>query len=307
MSTISHELEGRTVEMTHPERVLFPDDGLTKADLADYHLAVAEHLLRHAGRRPLMLQRFPEGIGEPGFYQKEAGRGVPSWIDTVEVDKSGGTVTHPVLDGPAGLLALTNLSTVSLHRWNARTDDLEHPDLLIIDLDPSTDDIAAVRRAALAVRTLLDELDLAAYVQLTGSRGMHVVSPIDRSAGTDAVTAFASAVARVLSARHPDELTDEFRTKRRRGRLYVDVGRNGWAQTSIAPYSVRPRPGAPVATPIHWDELDDGQLAADRWTVSSVPQRLERDGDPWVDLARHARSLRSRVPTLQALLEQASG
>jgi bifunctional non-homologous end joining protein LigD len=297
---------GRTVTITHPERVLFPDDGFTKADLVQYHLAVAEHLLRHARDRPLMLQRFPEGIGEDGFYQKDVGRGVPGWIPTVQVDKSDGTVTHPVLDGPAALVALTNLSTVSLHRWNSRVDHPDRPDLLIVDLDPSGEDLEPVRRAAHRVRELFDELELAAYLQVTGSRGIHVVSPLDRSAGTEAVVAFAAAVARVLAARYPDELTDEFRTAKRRGRLYVDVGRNGWAQTSISPYSVRPRRGAPVATPIRWDELDDPDLRADRWTLATVPARLDEHGDPWAELSRHGRSLHARAATLQVLLERTS-
>lgn len=302
----TYDLGGRSVEITSPDRVLFPDDGITKADLAGYHSSVAEHLVRHLRDRPLMLQRFPEGIGADGFYQKEAGRGVPDWIRTVEVDKEGGTVNHPVVDDAAALLALTNLSTLSFHRWNTRIDQLDHPDLLIVDLDPSHDDFDAVRRAARRTRELLDELDLAAYVQVTGSRGIHVVSPLDRSAGSDAVAAFATAVARLLAARHPDELTHEFRTAKRRGRLYVDVGRNGRAQTSIAPYSLRPRAGAPVATPIEWDELDDPELRPDGWTLRTVPRRLADRGDPWEHLVRHGRSLASRAPTLQRLLDEAT-
>jgi bifunctional non-homologous end joining protein LigD len=297
----------RRVEITHPDRVLFPDDRLTKADLAEYHHAVAEHLVRHLRDRPLMLQRFPSGIGADGFYQKEAGRGVARWIRTVEVDKEGGTVNHPVIDGPAALLALTNLSTVSFHRWNARVDRLDRPDLLIVDLDPSSDDFDAVRRAARYTLDLFEELDLAAYLQVTGSRGIHVVAPLDRSAGTDAVAAFAAALARLLAARHPGELTDEFRTARRRGRLYVDVGRNGRAQTSIAPYSVRPRRGAPVATPLHPEELDDPALRPDGWTLDTVPGRLDDLGDPWCDIARHGRSLASRAQALQSLLDEVGG
>jgi len=220
------EADGRTVEITHPERVLFPDPGLTKADLAEYHLAVAPVLVPHLRDRPLMLQRFPEGIDADGFYQKEAGRGVPSWLRTVRVDKVGGEVAHPVVDDTASLLALTNLSTVSFHRWTSRADRLDHPDLMVVDLDPSGDDFEAVRRAAHRTLGLFDELDLAAYLQVTGSRGIHVVVPLDRSAATDAVAAFAQGVAAVLAARHPDELTVEPRKRDRRGRLYVIIGRS---------------------------------------------------------------------------------
>jgi bifunctional non-homologous end joining protein LigD len=303
--TTSYSLDGRTVQITHPERVLFPADGLTKADLAAYHDAVAGVLVSHLADRPLMLQRFPEGIDGKGFYQKEGGRGVPGWIRTVEVRKEGGTVRHPVVDDAAALLALTNLSTVSFHRWPSRADDIEHPDLLIVDLDPTTDDFDEVRRAARWTRTVLDELDLPAYLQVTGSRGVHVVVPLDRSATTEAAAAFADGIAHVLAARHSDELTVETRKVSRGSRLYVDIARNGWAQTVVAPYSVRPRPGAPVATPITWDELDDPDLRPDGWTIATVPDRVAQHGDPWSGMASHAHALGPRAERLDALLADA--
>ena len=296
----------RTVTITHPERLLFPDDGITKDDLAEYHRAVAPVMLPHLADRPLMLQRFPEGIGANGFYQKEAGRGVPGWIRTVEAAKAGGVVRHPVVDDLDGLLALTNLSTVSFHRWPSRADHLDRPDLLIVDLDPSTDDFDEVRRAAGWTRELFDELDLAPYAQVSGSRGIHVVAPLDRSADTEAVATFAHDVARVLVARHPDALTTEGRKAARGDRLYVDVARNGWAQTVVAPYSVRPRPGAPVATPIRWDELDDPGLRPDGWTIRTAPARIAEHGDPWERLARHRRSVVPRRERLDDLLAEAA-
>jgi bifunctional non-homologous end joining protein LigD len=297
---------GRDVRITHPERVLFPDDGITKGDLAEYHRTVADALVPHLRDRPLMLQRFPEGIGAKGFYQKEAGRGVPGWLRTVEVTKEGGTVRHPVVDDVDALLALTNLSVVSFHRWPSRADRLPHPDVLVIDLDPSTDDFDDVRRAAWWTRALLEELDLASYLQTTGSRGLHVVVPLDRSADTGTVDAFAADLARVLAARHPDDLTAEFSKAARKNRLYLDTARNGWAQTAIAPYSVRPRRGAPVATPVTWDELDDPGLRPDGWTTRTVPDRLAANGDPWAGMARHGRALHPRRPALDALLDEAS-
>jgi bifunctional non-homologous end joining protein LigD len=293
----------RTVTITHPDRVLFPDDGLTKGDLAEYHRAVSDVLVPHLRDRPLMLQRFPEGIGKAGFYQKEAGRGVPGWIRTVRVDKEGGVVNHPVVDDADALLALTNLSVVSFHRWPSRADQLTQPDVLVMDLDPSTDDFDGVRRAAWWTRELLDELDLESYLQVTGSRGIHVVVPLDRSADTGAVDTFAADVARVLAARHPEELTAEFSKGARGGRLYLDTARNGWAQTAVAPYSVRPRRGAPVATPVTWDELDDPALRPDGFTIHTVPDRLASGGDPWASMSRRGRALLPRRrATLDALL-----
>jgi bifunctional non-homologous end joining protein LigD len=303
------------VTITHPERVLFPADGITKADLAAYHRSVAGHLVRHLADRPLMLQRFPEGIDGQGFYQKAVGPGIPDWVHRVEVAKEGGTVVHPIVDDEASLLVLTNLSTVSFHRWSARTSatsdgeggGVDHPDLLIVDLDPSGDAFDVVRDAARATRDLLDELDLPAYLQVTGSRGIHVVSPLDRTASTEAVGAFARGLARVLAHRHPATLTDEGRKAKRRGRLYVDVARNGWAQTAVAPYSVRPRAGAPVATPITWDELDDPDLRPDGWDITTVPGRLDAVGDPWAGMGRHGRSLRSRWRDLEAMVQATDG
>ncbi len=301
----SYEANGRTITITSDDRVLFPADGYTKADLAAYHHAVADVLVPHLAERPIMLQRFPEGIDGDGFYQKSAGRGVARWIPTFEVPKDGGTVVHPMVGDEAALLALTNLSTISFHRWPSRVDRLDHPDLLVVDLDPSTDDFDVVRRAAQRTRALFDELDLAPHLQVTGSRGVHVVAPLDRSADTGEVVTFANHLARLLSARHPDELTAEFHKVDRGDRLYVDIARNGYAQTVVAPYSVRPRAGAPVATPIDWDELDDPSLRPDTWTMATLPDRLADVGDPWADLRRHGRSLTARRGQLDALLVDA--
>jgi bifunctional non-homologous end joining protein LigD len=162
-----------------------------------------------------------------------------------------------------------------------------------------------VRQAARWTRELLDELDLASVLQVTGSRGLHVVVPLDRSADTAVVDAFAADVARVLAARHPDELTAEFSKAARKGRLYLDTARNGWAQTAIAPYSVRPRRGAPVATPITWDELDDRATRPDGWTMHTVPDRLASVGDPWAGMGKNARALLPRRrAALDALLPE---
>jgi bifunctional non-homologous end joining protein LigD len=301
----SYRVGRRTVEITHPDRVLFPDDGLTKADLAEYHHAVADVLVPHLADRPVMLQRFPEGIAGAGFYQKEAGRRVPGWIRTVAARKEGGVVHHPVVDDTASLLALTNLSTVSFHRWPSRADRLDHPDLLVVDLDPAGDDFDDVRRAARWTAEVLDELELASFLQTTGSRGLHVVVPLDRSVDTEVAATFAHDVARLLVARHPEALTVETRKASRGGRLYVDTARNGWAQTVVAPYSVRPRRGAPVATPVTWDELADPDLRPDGWTTATVPARLAEHGDPWSAMGRRARSLASRRERLDTLLADA--
>jgi bifunctional non-homologous end joining protein LigD len=298
----SYETDGRTVEITHAERVLFPADGFTKGDLAAYHHAVAPTLLHHLADRPLMLQRFPGGIDKDGFYQKDAGKTVPRWIRRVRARKEGGTVDHPVVDDEAALLTLSNLGTISFHRWGSRADELERPDVLVMDLDPTTEDIAAVIQAARWTRELFTELDLPAYVQATGSRGLHVATPLDRSATTEEVASFADGLAVVLAARHPDELTAAFHKVDRGDRLYLDTARNGYAQTAVSPYSVRPRAGAPVATPIEWDELDDPAFRPDGWTINDIPARLTEREDPWASMHRHGRALSARREELATLV-----
>ena len=186
--------------------------------------------------------------------------------------------------------------------WLSRVDRLWQPDRMVIDLDPPPGgDFAAVRRAARHTGELLRELGLTPFAQVTGSKGIHVWTPLRRRAGNDEVRAFARDIARVLAQRHPDDLTTEWRKEKRDGRILVDTARNTYAQTAVPPYAVRPRPGAPVATPIEWDELSDSKLRPDRWTVKNVLRRLGAKGDPWADIASYARGIsraRRRVESL---------
>jgi bifunctional non-homologous end joining protein LigD len=282
---------GRDVQITHPEKVLFPD-GITKADLAAYYRDVAATMLVHVRDRPISMQRFNAGIERGGFFQKDLPRGAPDWIRTVEVPKRGGTVRHVLANETAALVWLANQNCITPHVFTARADRLDRPDRIVWDLDPSgEDEFALVRRTALALGALLRESGSEPFAMVTGSRGIHVVVAIRRRYGFDAVRDAALAVAEALAERRPDELTTAFRKEKRQGRLFLDVNRNGRAQTAVPPYAVRPRPGAPVATPLRWDELDDGALRPDGWNLGSVLERLERDGDPWADIARSAGGL----------------
>lgn len=300
MSTRTLDVGGREVEVTHPDRVLFPADGITKQDLAEYYAAVGPPMIPHLRGRPLMMQRFPGGVDRPGFMQKDGSR-LPDWVHRVEVRKEGGTVVHAIADEPATLVLLANQSCVTVHAWLSRVGHLESPDQLMFDLDPSTEGFDQVRDAALAVRELLDELHLAAYVKATGSRGLHVVTPLDGRAGLDEVRAFARDAAEVLVARMPSALTLEWSRERRGGRLYLDILRIGYAQTAVAPYSVRPLAGAPVAVPLRWEELEEPGFDVRAHTLRTVPARVAREGDPWAGMERHARSLREPRRRLERL------
>jgi bifunctional non-homologous end joining protein LigD len=283
------------VEVTHPDRVLFPDPsskkGITKRDLVDYYGEVADTMLPLLRGRALSVQRFPRGIGEQGFVQQDFADSLPDWMSGVEVAKEGGTVVHPLAERREALRWLANQNCITLHIWQSRRDRLHNPDRLVFDLDPSDTDFAVVRATARATAGVLDDLGLACYVQTTGSRGLHVVAPVRPDTDFDTARQFARDVADVVAADDAKHRTVEVRKDKRGGRVYLDIMRNAYAQTTVAPYSVRARAGAPVATPLEWDELDTRGLRADRFTIRDVPKRLAGQRDPWADMSRHARSL----------------
>lgn len=290
------------VELSHPDKVLFPGDAITKGDLGDYYARVAEWMVPHVKGRPLSLQRFPAGIAKRGFFHKDVPDYFPGWVRRVKVAKHDGSVTHALVSGADTLVYLVNQNTITPHVWLSRADRLHQPDRLVVDLDPAPgSSFATVRRAARRTGELVRELGLSPFAQVTGSKGIHVWVPLRRRADFEEVRAFAGELASLLTARHPDELTTEFRKAQRGGRILVDVMRNNYAQTAVPPFAVRPRPHAPVATPIEWDELSDSKLRPDRWTVKSVIRRLEASGDPWADMQRHARGLSAASRRLRAL------
>ncbi|BBA95636.1 hypothetical protein RVR_570 [Actinacidiphila reveromycinica] len=290
-----------TVRLNRPDKVLFPDDGLTKADLVAYYRAVAPRMLPHLRGRPLMLERRPDGVEGGSFMQKDVPRHFPDWVHRATVPKEHGTLTHLVCDDTATLLYAASQACVTPHRWLSRADRPHHPDRLVFDLDPAEDDFGPVRGSARLLRALLADLRLPCAVMTTGSRGLHLLVPLDRRAPADEVLRFARDVAATLAARHPGQLTTETRKAARRGRLFLDVGRNGYAQTSVAPYAVRARPGAPVAMPLTWAEVDDPATTARRWTLRDIGARL-RGPDPWQDTAlRRGRSLGPAARRLEAL------
>lgn len=289
----------RTVELGRPEKELFPEDGITKADLADYYLAVAPRMLPHLRGRPLMLERHPDGIEDGGFVQKDVPDYFPDWVHRAELPKEDGSVTYAVCDDTATLVYLVDQACTTPHRWLSKADHPGAPDRLVFDLDPPADDFTPVRETALLMHRLLDELGLPSAVMSTGSRGLHVVVPLDRSADFDQVRAFARDLAGVLVADQPDQLTIEARKQARRGRLYLDIQRNAYAQVTVAPYAVRARPGAPVAAPLNWADVEDPELTPRRWTLATVDELLRTD--PWHDLPARGRSLGRAARRLAAL------
>ena len=294
------------VEVTRPGKVLFPAAGLTKAGLARHYREVAPAALPLLRGRPLNLQRFPDGVEGGGFMQQQAGRHFPPWVRRVRVRKAGGSVEHVVADDAATLVYLAGQAAITLHAWTSRADRLDRPDRVIFDLDPSRDDFDAVRAAALEIGALLRELGLEPFAMLTGSRGVHVVTPVQRRQDHDVVLDFARNVAALLVARDPDGLTLEARKANRGDRILVDVMRNAYAHTAVAPYAVRALPEAPVATPIPWEELSDAGLSPRRYRVGALPASLLSDGGPWREMGDRARPLGPARRRLDALRTEAS-
>jgi bifunctional non-homologous end joining protein LigD len=282
------------VEISRPGKVLFPDDpahkyAVTKLDLARYYADVAEVMLPHLRGRPVNMQRFPDGIGGMAFYEKKVPSHFPDWVSTVEVHTEDGHQRQVVVDDRRSLVYLAQQACITPHTWLCTEKDLERPDQLVFDLDPSDDSLAKVRRATRMVGELLDDLGLTTYLKTTGSRGYHVLVPLRPSLGFDEVRDFARTCGERLAAAAPELLTMEQRKAKRGDRVFVDIGRNAYGQTAVPAYAVRARPGAPVSFPITWDELS--KVSPAQVTVKTVKRRLSGRDCPWKDLRRHAQTL----------------
>jgi len=284
--------------ITHPEKVLFPDDGITKGDLASYYEAMAPIMLPHIRRRPVTMERYPAGIGEPGFMHKDVSKGFPEWLERVEVPKKGGTLHHALVCDTRSLLWVVNQNTITPHVWTSRAPSLYQPDICVFDFDPSEDEPDILRAAALALRDLLHELGLTSWAKTSGSKGFHIVVSLDGKAGFGEVARFAHAVGRILVKRDPQHLTQEFSKADRGGRILVDTGRNGYSATFAAAYAVRAKPGAPVSAPCTWQELERGDVGPRTLTLRTMADRVAVVGDLWSDMRRRRRSLRRPLERL---------
>lgn len=288
--------------ITHPEKVLFPDDGITKGELAEYYESVAPIIVPHIRGRPITMERYPKGIGEPGFMHKSVTKGFPEWLERVAVPKKGGVVHHPLVNDARSLMWITNQNCITPHVWASRIPHLGRPDLCVFDLDPLQDQPDVLRAVALSLRDLLAELGLSSRIKTSGSKGYHIVVALDGRTGWGDVTRFANVAGRVLVDRDPDNLTQEFSKADRGGRILVDTGRNAYSATFAAVYAVRARPGAPVSAPCTWAEIENGTVEPRSFTLRTMPDRLAQVGDLWSDLDADASSLPAAVERLRRLV-----
>ena len=288
-----------SVEISNEDKVLFPESGLTKKDIIAFYLEIANNLLPQLKNRPLMLQRFPNGISEKGFYQKDASDYFPDWIEKVELDKEGGTVKHVLCNNKATLAYLCNQGTISFHSWLSTAAHPHYPDRFIIDLDPPSDEFSQVREGAFFVKEALDELEITSFVMTTGSSGLHVVVPLDAKSDFGTSREFGKSIGEMLINKHPGTFTFERLIDKRGGQIYFDIQRNAYAQTAIAPYSLRPTATAPVATPLSWSELHDKKIQSRSFHIKNITKRLSSTSDPWKGMKRHAISAKRALHKLR--------
>jgi len=289
------------VAISHPEKVMFPDDGITKGELAAYYEAIAPVMLPHIRGRPVTMERYHNGIGEKGFFQKDVKKGFPEWLERVEVPKKDGVVHHPIVTDARSLVWLANQNSITPHVWTSRAPSIMKPDICVFDLDPSEDEPRQLRAAALGLRDLLDELGLRNWVKTSGSKGFHIAVPLDGKADYGVVARFAHTVGAVLIKRDPKHLTGEFYKADRAGRILVDTGRNEYSATFAAVYAVRPKRGAPVSAPCTWEEVEHGDAGPTTFTLRSMAARVAEVGDLWSDLRRSKQSLRRPIAQLSRI------
>ena len=281
-------VDGKDVRLTNLRKLFWPELGLTKGDLLRYYASVAGVLLPHIRDRAMVMKRYPHGAAGPFFFMKRAPSPRPAWIETCAIDHgSGKVIDFPVIQNLASLLWVVNLGCIDLNQWYAPTDDVDRPDYLHFDLDPGAGaPFERVLEAGLVVREALDTLKMPAVVKTTGSKGLHIYTPIVRGPVQKEVWSFAKALGQELASRHPALMTAEYRVaKRPAGRVLVDYNQNAWGRTLASVYSVRPHPAAAVSTPVTWTEVERG-IRIEDFTVKNVPARVRKLGDLWKPLLR---------------------
>lgn len=285
---------GHTIEISHPGKEIFPEAGMSKKDLVEFYERMAKYILPFLKNRPLVMHRYPNGIEGKDFYQKDEPDYFPGWIKTVKVKlREEGSSRMVLCNDEATLLYLANQAAITPHVWLSTKSDLEKPDRLIFDLDPPKDNFSIVQDGARDLKKIFDKLDMKAYVMTTGSKGMHVVVPLDGKSDFDASRDFAKKVAAKLADEHPDKYTTETRTNKRKGRLFLDYLRNAYGQTGVAPYALRARKGAPVATPLGWNEAGKKDMGPQKYNRSNIFRRLSAKDDPWKDINSHSYSIKT--------------
>ncbi len=299
-------IDSHIITITHPDKILFPEAKITKLDLVNYYAKAAQFMLPYAKDRALTMQRYPDGIYGEVFYQKDAPTYFPSWIKRKAIEKKEGGITHYVVaNDPATLAYLASQACITPHLWLSKIDKIHYPDRMIFDLDPPDNNFALTIATALAIRKLLTAIELESFVLTTGSKGLHVVVPLLRLSTNDEVKTFATELASLVVRSNPENITLNMSKQERIKKLFIDVYRNNYGATAVAPFAVRAKPEASVATPLHWHELADKKLTARSYTMNNIFQRIASIEDPWKDMAGIKQSIKKASKLLAKLSQKA--
>jgi len=296
-----------SVEITHPDKILFGKSGLTKLDLINYYQVVAPIMMPYVDDRPISMQRFPNGIADEGFYQKDASDYFPKWVTRIPIAKTeGGAVDYVVIDKPATLIYLANQNCITPHVWLSKKDNLNKPDRMIFDLDPAEKlPFSATQDVAQKLKIVLDDLGLPTFCMLTGSRGAHIIVPLKRTQSFDETRKFAHDVATLLAQTFPKLITVNVHKTKRGNRVFIDWLRNGFGSTAVAPYAVRARENAPIAMPVTWKELLAPKMISQKYTIKNADKRINKVGDIWHDMQKSAVSLTKARKKLDQIIKGA--
>jgi len=292
--------ERPSVTITNPTKVFWPDEGYTKADLVEYYDRIAPFLLPYLKDRPVVLTRYPDGIAGKSFFQKDAPEWTPAWIRTERIHSkdAGRDIDYFIVNDRESLRYVINLGTIPLHMWSSHCGSLERPDWLVLDLDPKGAPFTDVVRVARALRRILDALALPSYVKTSGKTGLHVLLPLGARYDDETTRTFARLLA-VLGVEAEPAIATVVRPLRGRGgKVYIDWGQNGHGQTIVAPFSVRPLAGAPVSCPLRWEEVT-ARLEPARFTIETVPPRVEKLGDPMAPVLRESIDLAAALRRIE--------
>lgn len=289
MSDKTYKIGKKNIEISNIEKAFFQDINITKEDVINYYSGIADVMVPHMKDRPLNMHRAPDGVNGENFYQQEMSDYFPEWIDHAEVKKrEGGTISHALCNNKESLVYLAGQAVLTFHVWLSKTDNIRKPDKLIFDLDPSPNgNFDSVIYGALKLKEYFDEKSATTYIMTTGSKGLHVIIPLRPENDFDEVRKKAEEIASGLSEKYPDNLTTEQQKNKRKGRLFLDYLRNSYGQTSVAPYSIRIIEGAPIATPLSWEELKDKDINSRTYNIKNIFRRMGQKVDPWRDFENY--------------------
>ncbi|WEU40108.1 MAG: non-homologous end-joining DNA ligase [Candidatus Odinarchaeum yellowstonii] len=284
----------QVIQVKNPDKILYPEDKITKLQVIRYYERIAPLMLPYLKDRPLTMHRFPDGINVEGFFQKEVPEYFPQWIEKTRLDnKTGGDTTYLLCQNKETLLYIAEQACITPHVWLARYDKPNHPDKIVFDLDPAKpEDFESVRETALLIKEKLDRLELNTFIMTTGSKGVHIIIPIEREYPFEQTRLFAQKLAKQIAKNKPDKITVEQRKEKRKNRLFIDTTRNAYAQTSVAPYSLRAKKGAPIATPISWSQLEDENLNAKTYNINNIFKYLDAQKNPWDKIENQVNNLK---------------